>query len=63
MHITLSNSKTGYGNWDCCEGDKREIIDRAAVFIGPKIVDQFSLWKDRGFSRDSRCIIDGWKSC
>ncbi|KAH3995324.1 hypothetical protein HBH98_145100 [Parastagonospora nodorum] len=63
MHITLSNGKTGYGNWDCCEGDTRQIMDRAADFIGPKIVDQFSQWKDRGFSRDSRCIINGWQSC
>lgn len=38
MHVRLWNSKTGYGRFECCEGDKRQLMDKAIDKIGDKIV-------------------------
>jgi hypothetical protein len=59
----LYNYWTGYGNYDCCQGNKRERIDKVLDKLGPSIKGHFSGWKDKDFTRDSKCIINGWKSC
>ncbi|KAF1917552.1 hypothetical protein BDU57DRAFT_513863 [Ampelomyces quisqualis] len=63
MHVRLWNSKTWYGDWDCCEGDKRQKMDVVLDYLGNDIKGEFDGWKDKDFTRDSRCIIDGWKAC
>ncbi|KAH7406280.1 hypothetical protein DE146DRAFT_787415 [Phaeosphaeria sp. MPI-PUGE-AT-0046c] len=59
IHIMISNGKTGYGYWDCCEGNERQLVDRAVDGLS----DGFSKAFQQPFTRDTRCIIDGWKLC
>ncbi|KAH4117311.1 hypothetical protein HBH98_145240 [Parastagonospora nodorum] len=63
LHFMLYNYWTDYGNYYCCQGNKRERIDKVLDKLGPSIKEQFSGWKDKDFTRDSRCIINGWQSC
>jgi hypothetical protein len=60
MHIKLWNLKITAGNWDCCEGDKLKLVGNVIDDLGPEIGIVF--WESH-FSRDSRCIINGWKTC
>jgi hypothetical protein len=63
MHIKLWNRWTWYGTYDCCQGSKRERIDTVLDKMGDDIKRQFVAWWGRAFSRDSKCITNGWKSC
>jgi hypothetical protein len=63
LHIDLWNSKTGYGSYDCCQADMRPLMDKAIDGLGDQVVHEFTQWWGKGWSRDSRCIINGWKSC
>lgn len=62
MTIMLSNPKTGYGDWDCCEGDKLELVDGKTDGLKDEIMQAYPQYTRR-FRRDSRCIIDEWDMC
>lgn len=55
----INNEYTGYGWWDCCAGNERQLVDRAVDGMS----DGFRKAFDRPFTRDTRCIINGWKLC
>ncbi|KAH3911089.1 hypothetical protein HBH56_140430 [Parastagonospora nodorum] len=59
FHIKLWNGETGYGQWDCCEGDKLQLVDKAVDGLGSKIGEIMH----QEFTRNSACITDGWKGC
>ncbi|KAF1848167.1 uncharacterized protein K460DRAFT_353185 [Cucurbitaria berberidis CBS 394.84] len=61
MHVRIFNYHSQYSNFRCCE--TRENVDRAIDGLGNEMVDVFPQWWNREFVRDTRCIIDGWKSC
>lgn len=61
LHIMLKNSGSWYSDYHCCES--RYLVDRAIDGLGQEIADSFPQFWGRPFTRDSRCIIDGWKSC
>lgn len=63
MHIRLWNSKTGYGRYECCEGDKRQLMDKAIDKLGDRIVGLYPQYWGKQFTRDSRCIINEWAVC
>ncbi|KAH7076313.1 hypothetical protein FB567DRAFT_596919 [Paraphoma chrysanthemicola] len=63
MHISIINTATGYGRWDCCEGNKRELVDKAIDKLGPEIINEFPQYWGKDFTRESRCIINGWDVC
>jgi hypothetical protein len=59
VHVGLVNGWTTYGGWDYCAGGKRQLVDKAIDGLGGEIGGVFG----QKFTRDSRCIIDGWKAC
>ena len=61
MHLRIYNQHSSYSDFHCCES--RGNVDVAIDGLGQEIVDTFPQWWNREFTRDSRCIIDGWKSC
>ncbi|KAF2028164.1 hypothetical protein EK21DRAFT_70255 [Setomelanomma holmii] len=63
MHIILYNYWSGYGSWDCCYADTRQLVDRAIDPLGGKIIREFPQFWGKDFTRDIRCIINGWETC
>jgi hypothetical protein len=63
MHINLWNYYTGYGSYDCCAADGRHRMDNVLDLMGDDIRKEFAGWKDKVFSRDSLCIINGYTIC
>jgi hypothetical protein len=59
MHIKLGGTYDGYGSYDCCNDNKRALVDKAVDGLGGQISQVFK-WP---FTRDTRCIINGWTSC
>ncbi|KAH7353159.1 hypothetical protein BKA66DRAFT_430561 [Pyrenochaeta sp. MPI-SDFR-AT-0127] len=61
MHIRIDNRHSQYSDFHCCES--RPNVDRAIDGLGSQLTTAFPQWWNRKFVRDTRCIIDGWKSC
>lgn len=63
MHVMIENTASGFGNWDCCgESNVRQRVDVAVDGLGGEISEAFKKLQ-KPFTRDTRCIIDGWKVC
>jgi hypothetical protein len=62
IHIRLSNYWTGAGPYDCCEGDGLKQMDGVLDALEVTIRNELKSNQQDWF-RDSRCIIDGWKTC
>jgi hypothetical protein len=62
LHVFIWNW-TNYGTWDCCHGDMRRKVDGAIDQLGNEITQAFPDWNGKTFSRDTRCIINGWTAC
>ncbi|KAH7073295.1 hypothetical protein FB567DRAFT_611516 [Paraphoma chrysanthemicola] len=59
MHVGLVNGWTTYGVWDCCTNGKLGKVDKAIDGLGGEIGSVFG----QKFTKDSRCIIEGWRAC
>lgn len=66
MHVRIANQYSRHGNFNCCGRDyanSRGGVDKAIDSLGGEIIQAFDTWWDRPFTRDSRCIINGWHAC
>lgn len=61
MHIRIQNSHSWFSDFYCCR--TRQPVDKAIDGLGDEMTTVFPSWWNRKFTRDTRCIIDGWKSC
>jgi hypothetical protein len=63
MMIRLYNARTNLGEWNCCQGDLRQRMDKPALDAAYRVRKEFPAWWEKEFKIDSRCIVDGWEVC
>jgi|TARA_R110002003_G_scaffold252_8_gene17879 hypothetical protein len=45
------------------DSDKRQLVDKAIDPLGEEIIREFPQYWGKQFTRDTRCIINGWEVC
>jgi hypothetical protein len=63
MHVRIENINSQWGQFTCCESNSRQLVDGSIDRLGGEITNAFTTWWGRDFSRDTRCIINGWQAC
>ncbi|KAL6702630.1 hypothetical protein ACN47E_001299 [Coniothyrium glycines] len=65
MYMRFENIARPYGRFECCKSNSRQLVDAAIDRLGPQIMNAYmNMWPSpRSWSRDTRCIINGWKAC
>jgi hypothetical protein len=62
MNVRLLNAWTGYGRYDCCDGDGLKQMDAVLAGMEPTGRNEFKS-QQLDWYADSRCIINGWQTC
>jgi hypothetical protein len=63
IRIDATQATTEWGSWNCCTMNHRAAMDTAIDSEGAEIASVFQPWHGGSFTRDSRCIINGWEVC